>query len=71
MLLLRLAGWKARRHERFGGILDLYSRRLWINRFNLAVSLLTMLFGLFWLGWILLTLFEAGFKASARRFSLR
>jgi len=36
---------------------------LWINRFNLAVSLLTMLIGLFWLGWILLTLFEYGFKA--------
>ncbi len=44
-------------------IMGLYSRRLWINRFNLAVSLLTMLIGLFWLGWILLTLFEAGFKA--------
>ena len=43
--------------------MGLYSRRLWINRFNLAVSLLTMLIGLFWLGWILLTLFEAGFKA--------
>ena len=42
---------------------SLYTRRLWINRFNLAVSLVTMLFGLFWLGWILLTLFEAGFKA--------
>src|SRR5438445_10246289 len=42
--------------------MDLYSRRLWINRFNLAVSLLTMLIGLFWLGWILLTLFEAGFR---------
>jgi len=51
--------------------MDLYSRRLWINRFNLAVSLFTMLIGLFWLGWILLTLFEAGFKASGRRFSLR
>src|SRR5439155_13144362 len=43
--------------------MGLYSRRLWINRFNLAVSLLTMLIGLFWLAWILLTLFEAGFKA--------
>jgi phosphate transport system permease protein len=42
---------------------DLYARRLFINRFNLAVSLLTMLFGLFWLGWILFTLFEAGFGA--------
>jgi phosphate transport system permease protein len=43
--------------------MDLYARRLLVNRFNLAVSLLTMLFGLFWLGWILFTLFEAGFKA--------
>jgi phosphate transport system permease protein len=41
----------------------IYARRLFINRFNLAVSLLTMLFGLFWLGWILFTLFEAGFRA--------
>jgi phosphate transport system permease protein len=44
-------------------MLSLYARRLLINRFNLAVSLLTMLFGLFWLGWILLTLFQAGFRA--------
>jgi phosphate transport system permease protein len=44
-------------------MISLYSRRLLINRFNLAVSLLTMLFGLFWLGWILLTLFQAGFRS--------
>jgi phosphate transport system permease protein len=37
-----------------------YTRRLLVNRFNLAVSLFTMLFGLFWLGWILITLFKAG-----------
>jgi phosphate transport system permease protein len=43
--------------------MDLYARRLLINRFNLAVSLLAMLFGLFWLGWILFTLFQAGFRA--------
>jgi phosphate transport system permease protein len=43
--------------------MNLYARRLYLNRFNLAVSLLTMLFGLFWLGWILFTLFEAGFRA--------
>jgi phosphate transport system permease protein len=42
---------------------NLYARRLLTNRFNLVVSLLTMLFGLFWLGWILSTLFEAGFRA--------
>jgi phosphate transport system permease protein len=44
-------------------MISLYARRLLINRFNLAVSLLTMLFGLFWLGWILLTLFQAGFRS--------
>lgn len=43
--------------------MDLYARRLLVNRFNLGVSLLAMLFGLFWLGWILFTLFDAGFKA--------
>lgn len=43
--------------------MSLYARRLLINRFNLFVSLLTMLFGLFWLGWILYTLFRAGFGA--------
>jgi phosphate transport system permease protein len=43
--------------------MSLYARRLFLNRFNLLVSLLTMLFGLFWLGWILSTLFEAGFRA--------
>jgi phosphate transport system permease protein len=42
---------------------NLYARRLFLNRFNLLVSLFTMLFGLFWLGWILFTLFEAGFRA--------
>jgi phosphate transport system permease protein len=41
--------------------MSLYTRRLLVNRFNLTVSLLTMLFGLFWLGWILFTLFNAGF----------
>jgi phosphate transport system permease protein len=43
--------------------MSLYARRLWINRFNLFVSLLAMLFGLFWLGWILYTLLVAGFGA--------
>jgi phosphate transport system permease protein len=42
---------------------NLYARRLLLNRFNLLVSLLAMLFGLFWLGWILFTLFDAGFRA--------
>lgn len=43
--------------------MSLYARRLLINRFNLFVSLLAMLFGLFWLGWILYTLLIAGFGA--------
>jgi phosphate transport system permease protein len=43
--------------------MNLYARRLLVNRLNLFVSLLTMVFGLFWLGWILVTLFGAGFRA--------
>lgn len=43
--------------------MSLYARRLLVNRFNLFVSLLAMLFGLFWLGWILYTLLVAGFGA--------
>jgi phosphate transport system permease protein len=42
---------------------SLYARRLFVNRCNLLVSLMAMLFGLFWLGWILLTLFDSGLKA--------
>lgn len=38
----------------------LYTRRRLLNGFNLAVSMLTMAFGLFWLGWILWTLVGAG-----------
>jgi len=40
-----------------------YSRRLLANRFNLAMSLVTMAFGLSFLLWILFTLFQAGFQA--------
>ena len=40
-----------------------YSRRLFINRFNLVMSLVTMAFGLAFLAWILLTLLQAGFHA--------
>lgn len=40
-----------------------YTRRLIVNRFNLAMSLVTMMFGLFFLLWILWTLFSAGFAA--------
>jgi phosphate transport system permease protein len=43
--------------------MSLYAKRLLINRVNLFVSLLAMLFGLFWLGWILYTLFLNGFGA--------
>jgi phosphate transport system permease protein len=41
----------------------LYSRRLFVNRFNLVMSLLTMAFGLAFLFWILFTLFAAGLHA--------
>ena len=41
----------------------LYLRRLWINRWNLAMSLLTMAFGMMFLLWILATLFVRGFQA--------
>ena len=41
----------------------LYLRRLWINRWNLAMSLLTMAFGMMFLLWILATLFVRGFAA--------
>ena len=40
-----------------------YTRRLIVNRFNLTMSLLTMMFGLSFLLWILWTLFSAGFAA--------
>src|SRR5437763_6580431 len=43
--------------------MTLYSRRLFINRFNLVMSLVTMAFGLLFLLWILITLFAAGFHA--------
>jgi phosphate transport system permease protein len=42
---------------------SLYSRRLLVNRFNLAMSMMTMAFGLFFLLWILYTLFAAGCQA--------
>ena len=41
-------------------MLSLYSRRRFINAFNLTVSMLAMGFGLFWLGWILWTLIIQG-----------
>ena len=42
---------------------SLYRRRRFVNAFNLTASFLTLAFGLFWLGWILWTLFAAGFHA--------
>ncbi len=39
---------------------DLYLRRRIINSLGLGISVLAMLFGLFWLGWILWTLLEHG-----------
>ncbi len=41
----------------------LYRRRLWFNRWNLAMSLATMAFGMLFLLWILATLFLRGFEA--------
>jgi phosphate transport system permease protein len=41
-------------------MLTLYKRRRFKNAVALSISVLTMLFGLFWLGWILLTLLEYG-----------
>jgi len=41
----------------------IYRRRLWINRFNLAMSLATMAFGMAFLLWILAVLFGKGFEA--------
>ena len=41
-------------------LLPLYTRRRLINALSLGISVLAMLFGLFWLGWILWTLLERG-----------
>jgi len=41
----------------------LYRRRVWLNRWNLAMSLLTMAFGMLFLLWILGALFLRGFSA--------
>ncbi len=44
-------------------MLNLYTRRRIINAFNLSISVLAMLVGLFWLCWILLTLLDHGLPA--------
>jgi phosphate transport system permease protein len=41
-------------------MLNLYTRRRIINAVGLSVSVLAMLFGLFWLCWILITLLDQG-----------
>jgi len=41
-------------------MLTLYTRRRLLNYFTLSISVLAMMFGLFWLGWILITLLESG-----------
>ncbi|MBI5007768.1 MAG: phosphate ABC transporter permease PstA [Nitrosomonadales bacterium] len=41
-------------------MLNLYTRRRITNALSLGISVLAMLFGLFWLGWILWTLLEHG-----------
>lgn len=43
--------------------MDLYSRRIWINRIGIALSMIAMTFGLAALLWILWTLFSRGFAA--------
>ncbi len=42
---------------------NLYRKRLFVNRFNLVMSLATMAFGMFFLIWILAVLFGKGFAA--------
>jgi phosphate transport system permease protein len=41
----------------------IYKRRVWVNRFNLLMSLGTMTFGMVFLLWILFTLFSKGLAA--------
>ena len=43
--------------------MNLYSRRLWVNRIGIALSMLAMVLGLVALMWILWTLFSQGFSA--------
>ena len=41
----------------------IYRKRVWINRFNMLMSLATMAFGMIFLLWILFTLFSKGLAA--------
>lgn len=42
-------------------MIPVYTRRRIVNAFNLSASMAAMGFGLFWLGWILITLLDRGF----------
>ncbi|MBB5192650.1 phosphate transport system permease protein [Silvimonas terrae] len=42
-------------------MLSIYARRRFVNFISLSLSVAAMLFGLFWLAWILYTLFKNGF----------
>ena len=44
-------------------MIPLYRKRLFVNRFNLVMSLCTMAFGMTFLLWILWELFARGFAA--------
>lgn len=48
--------------------MNLYNRRLWINRIGIALSMVAMAFGLLALLWILWTLFYNGFAAFSWEF---
>ena len=41
----------------------IYRRRVWVNRFNMTMSMATMAFGMVFLIWILITLFSKGLAA--------
>jgi phosphate transport system permease protein len=53
----------ARETRDMWAVSGLYRRRLLVNRWNLAMSLATMAFGMVFLFWILLILFLRGFEA--------
>jgi len=56
-------GARFRRGAKFGPRSRHYHRRLWVNRFNLLMSLLAMAFGMTFLLWILAVLAIEGFAA--------
>ena len=41
---------------------SLYNKRRWMNKLGLGFAMSAMVFGLFWLSWILVTLFFEGFQ---------